>query len=104
MMRRTMQNAMQRFIQKLPQGRGLPIVFWLLGLLLCGIVIGRSQFTTDLSAFMPRNPTPEQQLLMNQLRATASSTRSRSSGARPWLSSRLKRSLSSMPTIRRWPR
>ena len=68
MMRRTMQNAMQRFIQKLPQGRGLPIVFWLLGLLLCGIVIGRSQFTTDLSAFMPRNPTPEQQLLMNQLR------------------------------------
>ena len=68
MMRRTMQNAMQRMSQKLSQGRWLPVVIWLLGLLLCGIVIGRAQFTNDLSAFLPRTPTPEQQLLMNQLR------------------------------------
>jgi predicted exporter len=50
------------------QRRWLHIGAWLVAMLLCGIVIGRAQFTTDLSAFMPRNPTPEQQLLMNQLR------------------------------------
>ena len=50
------------------QSRWLHIGFWLVAMLLCGIVIGRAQFTTDLSAFMPRNPTAEQQLLMNQLR------------------------------------
>ncbi|NDP38670.1 MAG: MMPL family transporter [Rhodoferax sp.] len=41
---------------------------WLAFLLLCAGVISRTSFTTDLSAFMPRNPTPEQQLLMDQLR------------------------------------
>ncbi len=50
------------------QRRWLSIGIWLVAMLLCGIVIGRAQFTTDLSAFMPRNPTPEQQLLVNQLR------------------------------------
>ena len=50
------------------QRRWLHLGAWLVAMLLCGIVIGRAQFTTDLSAFMPRNPTPEQQLLMNQLR------------------------------------
>ncbi len=37
-------------------------------LMACGIVIWRSQFTADLSAFMPRNPTPAQQLLLAQIR------------------------------------
>jgi len=37
-------------------------------MLVCGIVISRSQFTTDLSAFLPRSPTPEQQLLLDQIR------------------------------------
>ncbi len=50
------------------QRRWLHIGSWLVAMLLCGIVIGRAQFTTDLSAFMPRNPTAEQLLLMNQLR------------------------------------
>ena len=44
------------------------ITLWLLFLLSCVVVISRTSFTTDLSAFMPRTPTPEQQLLMDQLR------------------------------------
>ena len=49
--------------------RGIPaIALWLAFLLTCGVLITRAQFTTDLSAFLPRTPTPEQQLLMDQLR------------------------------------
>lgn len=43
------------------------IVLWLGFLLVCGIIIGRSQFTTDFSAFFPRSPTPAQQLLLDQI-------------------------------------
>lgn len=46
----------------------LPVWLWLACLLACGAIISRTQFTTDLSAFLPRTPTPEQQLLMDQLR------------------------------------
>ncbi|MEO7391182.1 MAG: MMPL family transporter [Ramlibacter sp.] len=49
--------------------RGLPaILLWLAFLLACGAIISRTHFTTDLSAFLPRSPTPEQKLLMDQLR------------------------------------
>ena len=49
--------------------RSMPaIALWLVFLLACGVVISRTQFTTDLSAFLPRSPTPGQQLLMDQLR------------------------------------
>ncbi len=44
------------------------ITLWLAFLLICGVIISRSIFTTDLSAFLPRNPTPEQRLLMDQIR------------------------------------
>ena len=44
------------------------IALWLGFILVCGIIISRSQFTTDLSAFLPRSPTPEQQLLLEQIR------------------------------------
>ncbi len=44
------------------------IVLWLAFLLACSLVISRSQFTTDLSAFFPRSPTPAQQLLLDQIR------------------------------------
>ncbi|MGA7181463.1 MAG: MMPL family transporter [Thiobacillaceae bacterium] len=44
------------------------IVLWLIFLLACAGIISRTHFTTDLSAFLPRAPTPEQQLLMDQLR------------------------------------
>lgn len=44
------------------------IALWLAFMLVSGIIISRSQFTTDLSAFLPRSPTPEQQLLLEQIR------------------------------------
>lgn len=46
----------------------LPVWLWLAFLLACGAIISRTTITTDLSAFLPRNPTAEQQLLMDQLR------------------------------------
>jgi len=45
-----------------------PVWLWLAFLLACGAIISRTTITTDLSAFLPRNPTAEQQLLMDQLR------------------------------------
>lgn len=41
---------------------------WLAGVLACVIVIGRTEFSTDLSAFLPRSPSPAQQVLVEQLR------------------------------------
>ncbi|MEO7400942.1 MAG: hypothetical protein ABIV07_09275, partial [Polaromonas sp.] len=49
------------------------IALWLAFLLACGAIIGRTHFTADLSAFLPRTPTPEQQLLMDQLRDSLAS-------------------------------
>lgn len=46
----------------------LAILAWLAFVLACGVIISRSQFTNDLSAFLPRSPTPEQQLLLDQIR------------------------------------
>lgn len=46
----------------------MAIALWLAFLLACGLIVSRTRFTTDLSAFLPRTPTPEQQLLMDQLR------------------------------------
>ncbi|MES2955506.1 MAG: MMPL family transporter [Pseudomonadota bacterium] len=50
------------------QGRLLPVWIWLVALLLCGVLVARTHFTADMSAFLPRSPTPEQQLLVDQLR------------------------------------
>ncbi len=44
------------------------IALWLAFILVCCVIISRTQFTTDLSAFLPRSPTPEQQLLLEQIR------------------------------------
>ena len=44
------------------------MLLWLISLLACIGIISRTHFTTDLSAFLPRSPTPEQQLLMDQIR------------------------------------
>ena len=46
----------------------LAITLWLAFSLACALIISRSEFTTDLSAFFPRNPTAEQQLLLEQIR------------------------------------
>ena len=41
---------------------------WLVLLVACVIVISRTTFTTDMSAFLPRSPSPAQQVLVEQLR------------------------------------
>src|SRR5512140_1823052 len=46
---------------------------WLTGIWLalvasCAVVIGRTEFTADMSAFLPRSPTPSQKILVDQLR------------------------------------
>jgi predicted exporter len=52
-----------------PARRGrTAIALWLAFIIACSIIISRSQFTTDLSAFLPRSPTPAQQLLLEQIR------------------------------------
>ena len=44
------------------------ITAWLATVLVCVTVIGRTEFSADLSAFLPRLPTPVQQVLVQQLR------------------------------------
>ncbi|MBI4742538.1 MAG: MMPL family transporter [Betaproteobacteria bacterium] len=44
------------------------IAVWLAFLALCAGIVLRTAFTADLSAFLPRAPTPEQQVLVDQLR------------------------------------
>src|SRR4051812_8213558 len=43
-------------------------VAWLLAVVVCAVVIARTEITADISAFLPRSPTPEQQILVDQLR------------------------------------
>src|SRR5512143_2063115 len=44
------------------------VLAWLALVAACVVVIVRSQFTADMSAFMPRNPTPTQEIMVEQLR------------------------------------
>ena len=44
------------------------VVAWLIFLALCIFVVTRAQIGADISAFLPRSPTPVQQLLTEQLR------------------------------------
>lgn len=44
------------------------VALWLSFITACIIITSRSQFTADLSAFLPRNPTQSQQLLLEQIR------------------------------------
>ena len=46
----------------------LSVIVWLAFVATCVLVISRSQFTADMSAFMPRNPTPTQKIMVEQLR------------------------------------
>jgi predicted exporter len=43
------------------------VAAWLLFSLICGFLITQSKFTTDMSAFLPRNPSPRQQILIDQI-------------------------------------
>jgi predicted exporter len=46
----------------------IPILIWLLGLATCVVIVWRSHFTADMSAFLPQRPSANQQLLVEQLR------------------------------------
>lgn len=48
--------------------RRRPVQLWLLFLIGCAIAIQRAHFTADLSAFLPRAPSAQQRLLVDQLR------------------------------------
>ena len=48
--------------------RHWPVSIWLFFLALCIFIVSRVQIGADLSAFLPRTPTPAQQLLSEQLR------------------------------------
>ena len=61
-------TPLQVGLQHISKSAKLAIFAWLAFLLACGIIISRSTFTTDLSAFLPRSPTAEQQLLLDQIR------------------------------------
>jgi predicted exporter len=47
------------------------LVIWLLLLALAGVLVWRTPVGADLSAFLPRSPTPAQQLLVDELREGA---------------------------------
>jgi predicted exporter len=40
---------------------------WLVFSLICGLIVGKSQFTADMSAFLPRDPSPRQKILIDQI-------------------------------------
>jgi predicted exporter len=44
------------------------IAAWLVFVALCVTVISRTHFTADMSAFLPRSPTPSQKILVDQVR------------------------------------
>jgi predicted exporter len=50
-----------------PHTRTITVTVWFVFLIICGLIISRTQFATDLSAFLPKNPTAEQQLLLDQI-------------------------------------
>ena len=45
------------------------VTLWVLFLAACVFVVARTSFTTDLSAFLPRNPNAEQRVLVDQLKS-----------------------------------
>lgn len=45
-----------------------PVWLWLAAMTVCAVLVARAGFTADMSAFLPKAPTPQQQLLVDQLR------------------------------------
>jgi predicted exporter len=49
----------------------IAVVLWLLALVACLGVVWQTRFTTDMSAFLPKSPSAEQQLLVEQIKEGA---------------------------------
>jgi len=49
----------------------LVLALWLAALVACAAIVARSEISTDLSAFLPRSPSPAQQVLVDQVREGA---------------------------------
>jgi predicted exporter len=49
--------------------RALALLAWMLAMVAGGVVIARSHYSADLSAFLPASPDPGQQVLIEQLRS-----------------------------------
>jgi len=49
-------------------GKRLAVGLWLAGLAACTMLLTQARFVADLSSFLPAAPTPEQRLLVDQLR------------------------------------
>ena len=56
-----------------PKANRLPVWLWLAGLAIAALVALRSNYVADLSAFLPSAPTPEQAVLLDQLKNGAAS-------------------------------
>ncbi len=52
---------------------GLAVAVWLVGVLVCCLVIVDTRFSADMSAFLPRSPSPTQQILVDQMQSGAAS-------------------------------
>ncbi|MDB5864520.1 MAG: hypothetical protein JWO70_2326 [Betaproteobacteria bacterium] len=50
------------------KSRYAPVLAWAVFVVACVILVGRTQFSADLSAFLPRSASPTQQVLVEQLR------------------------------------
>jgi predicted exporter len=50
------------------RGRAPAVILWFGFVVFAAIIVARARYIADLSAFLPSNPTPEQQLLVDQLR------------------------------------
>ena len=50
------------------RNRAPRVALWLAGLALCALQVANTRFVADLSSFLPQAPTPEQRLLVDQLR------------------------------------
>jgi predicted exporter len=48
--------------------RGIAIAVWIVGVAACIAIVANTRFTADMSAFLPRNASAEQQILVDQLR------------------------------------
>jgi predicted exporter len=53
--------------------RHLPILLWLAGIIAAIVIIAQTRFSADMSAFLPRSPSPAQQILVDQMQSGAAS-------------------------------